>query len=60
VLFFYGVVGGEVGAELQAGGEELFEGEVGGTAIVNAGVVEDGPGLPEMVVLSTMSVPVSL
>jgi len=51
VLFFDGVVRGEVGAELQAGGEELFEREVGGPFVGEAGVVEEVPLLAEMVVL---------
>jgi hypothetical protein len=59
VLFFYGVVRGEVGTELQARGKELFEGEVGGAAIVDAGVVEKGPGLAEVVVLLPISMPVT-
>jgi len=51
VLFFDCVVGAEVGAELQAGGEELLQREVGGAFVRGAGVVEESPGLAEVIVL---------
>jgi hypothetical protein len=51
VLFFDGVVGAEVRAELEARRDELFQGEVGRPLVVEAGVVEHLPGLAEVVVL---------
>lgn len=51
MLFFDGVVRAEMRAELETRGDELFEGEVGGPFVVEAGVVEHGPGLAEVVVL---------
>jgi len=43
VRFFDRVVGGEVGTELEARGEELFEGEIGGAFVCDTSVVEEGP-----------------
>jgi len=51
MLFFNGVVRGQVGTELQSQGKELFQGEIGGTTVIEAGGVECGPGLSEMVML---------
>jgi hypothetical protein len=51
VLLFYRVVGGEMRTELDAGGEELSQGEVGRAFVLFAGVVEESPGLAEVVVL---------
>ena len=51
MLFFDGVVRAEVRAELETRGDELFEGEVGRSFVVEAGVVEHCPGLAEVVVL---------
>lgn len=48
MLFFYAVVHAEVRAELEALRDELFEGEIGGAAVVGAGCVEEGPGLAEV------------
>lgn len=55
VLFFDRVVRGEVRAELQAGGEELLEGEIAGAFVGLAGCVEKCPGLAEVVVLVVVS-----
>lgn len=40
-----------MGAELEARGEELFEREIGGAFVGDAGVVEERPGLAKVVVL---------
>lgn len=45
------MVRGEVGAKLQAGVDELLEGEGRGTLAVGAGLIEQVPGLAEVVVL---------
>jgi len=55
VLFFDGVVRAEMRAELETRGDELFEGEVGRSFVVEAGVVEHCPGLAEVVVLIFIS-----
>lgn len=55
MLFFYAVVHGELFAELDAGGEELAEGHVLWFFAGTAGVVEEGPGVPEVVVLECVS-----
>ena len=57
MLFFDGVVRAEVRAELETRGDELFEGEVGRSFVVEAGVVEHCPGLAEVVVLFSERVP---
>jgi hypothetical protein len=44
-----------VDTELKTRGEELFEGEVGGPFVVDAGGVEEGPRLAEVVVLAIKS-----
>lgn len=51
VPFLNGVMRFEVRDELQAEGEKLAEGEVGGAATGLAGVPEGVPGLAEVVVL---------
>lgn len=51
MLFFDGVVRFEVGEELQAGLEELPEGEVFGAGVGGGGGVEEVPGLAKVVVL---------
>ena len=51
MLFFDGVVRAEMRAELETRGDELFEGEVGGAFVVEAGIVEHCPGLAEVAVL---------
>ena len=51
VLLLDGVVGGEVGAELEPRGEELLDAEVLGPFVLLAGAVEEVPGLAEVVVL---------
>ena len=56
MLFFYGVVGGEVRAELETSREELYEREVLGTFVIFAGCVEEGPTLAEMIMLFQVSV----
>lgn len=55
MLFFYAVVHGELFAELDTGGEELAEGHVLWFFAGAAGVVEQGPGVPEVVVLECVS-----
>ncbi len=55
MLFFDGVVRAEVRAELETRGDELFQGEVGRSFVVEASVVEDCPGLAEVVVLVFIS-----
>jgi hypothetical protein len=42
-------------AELETRGDELFEGEVGRSFVVEAGVVEHCPGLAEVVMLVFIS-----
>lgn len=49
-MFFDAVVGGEVGAEVEAGLDEGAGGEVGGALVGGAGCVEEVPGLAEVVV----------
>lgn len=51
MLFFDTMVHGELFAELDAGGEELAERHVLWFAAGGAGVVQEGPGVPEVVVL---------
>lgn len=51
MLFFDCVVCREVRAELDSRADELLEGEVGWALVGYAGIVEESPGLAEVVVL---------
>lgn len=51
VVFFDGVMGGQLVGEGEVGGEELVEGYVGGVFVGCVGVVEEVLGLVEVVVL---------
>jgi hypothetical protein len=51
VRFLNGVVRGEIADQAQPFVEELSEREVRGPLVAGAGLVEEGPGLAEVVVL---------